>query len=91
MPLPPDRAAYAGEWRGTGATLSISHDGSLYFEKVAGGSRKRIKGPIQGFDGDDISVGVLFIKSTIDVSKPPTETNGVWTMTVEGIEVTRAP
>jgi hypothetical protein len=90
-PLPPDRAAYAGEWRGTGVTLSISREGSLFFEKVAGGSRYKIKGPIQGFKGDNISVGVLFITSTIDVSQPPIETNGVWTMTVEGVEVTRSP
>jgi hypothetical protein len=89
-PLPADRAAYIGEWHGNGVTLSVSAEGSLFFEKVAGGSRDQIKGPIQGFDGDDISVGVLFIKSTIDVSKPPTETDGVWTMTVEGVEVTHA-
>jgi hypothetical protein len=89
-PLPADRAAYVGEWHGNGVTLSISADGSLFFEKVAGGSREQIKGPIQSFEGDDISVGVLFIKSTIDVSKPPTQANGLWTMTLEGVEVTRA-
>jgi hypothetical protein len=90
QPLPADRAAYAGEWSGPGTVLSITRDGDLVFDQTTGGSKVSIKGPIKTFEGDDIVVGFAFITSTVDVTAPPVENNGVWTMGVSGVELTRA-
>lgn len=90
QPLPTDREAYAGEWRGAGVTLSIAKDGSVFYEKTSGGSRTQVRGPMKGFDGNDFDVGFWFIVSSFDVSVPPTQKDGVWTMTVDGDVLTRA-
>lgn len=89
QPLPADRAAYAGDWDGPGTILSISQDGHVVLDQTAGGSETSIKGPIKEFEGDDIVVGFAFVTSTIDVTAPPAERNGVWTMAVSGVELTR--
>lgn len=91
QPLPADRAAYAGDWTGPGTVLSITRGGDAVFDQTAGGSKTSIKGPIKTFEGDDIVVGFAFITSTIDVTAPPVEKNGVWTMSVSGVELTRVP
>lgn len=88
-PLPADRAAYAGTWTGPGTTLSISMDGNLVLDQTTGGNRTQIKGPVARFEGDDIVVGIAFVSSTIDVTSPPVEEQGVWTMSVSGVELTR--
>lgn len=69
--------------------LSISMDGNLVYDQTTGGSRTQIKGPIKEFEGDDIVVGFAFITSTVDVTSPPVEKDGVWTMSVEGVELKR--
>jgi hypothetical protein len=89
QPLPADRAAYAGDWNGPGTILSISQDGHLVLDQTTGGTKTSLKGPIKEFDGDDIVVGFAFVTSTIDVTAPPVEANGVWTMAVSGVELTR--
>jgi hypothetical protein len=90
-PLPADKADYAGRWRGPGVTLEITADGHARYDRAEGNGRVKIDGPIQGFDGDDFVVGVMVVTTSFDVTAPPTETNGVWTMTVDGVVLTRAP
>jgi hypothetical protein len=89
QPLPADRAAYAGEWNGPGTVLSIAQDGNLAFDQTVGGSKTSIKGPIKEFEGDDIVVGFAFVTSTIDVTAAPVQKDGVWSMAVSGVELTR--
>jgi hypothetical protein len=89
QPLPADRAAYAGEWSGPGTILSITLGGDLAFEQTTRGTTIEILGPIKAFDGDDIVVGFAFVTSTIDVTSPPAEHDGAWTMAVSGVALTK--
>jgi hypothetical protein len=88
-PLPADKAAYAGHWRGGGIDLVIGADGGVSYDRVKGASHVEIDGPIMGFDGDDFVVGVMVVKTTFDVTAPPHEEGGAWKMTVDGAELTR--
>ena len=88
-PLPSDKADFAGQWRGGGMDLLITADGGCAYKRVSGGSTTEVNGPIKRFDGDDFVVGFLFIETTFDVTVPPTKTPDGWTMTVDGLELTR--
>jgi hypothetical protein len=88
-PLPSDKASYAGTWRGGGMDLLITADGGCAYKRVSGGGTTEVSGPIKRFDGDDFVVGILFIETTFDVTVPPTETPDGWTMTVDGVALTR--
>jgi hypothetical protein len=88
-PLPSDKADYAGQWRGGGMDLLITADGGCAYKRVSGGGSTEVNGPIHHFDGDDFVVKVLFFETVFDVTVPPTETPEGWTMTVDGVALTR--
>lgn len=88
-PLPADKAAYAGHWKGDGVDLVISSDGRCSYHKTAGSENVEINAPIRSFDGDDFVVGVPMINTTFDVTAPPHEDGGTWKMTVDGHELVR--
>ena len=88
-PVPPERAAYVGEWHGTAMTLLITQDGSVAYRRLIGGVNKSIDAPLKEFRGDNFIVGVGFMSTTFVVSVPPHEDVGRWKMTVDGIELTR--
>ena len=88
-PVPQEKADYVGEWRGRAMALLITQDGSVAYERIKGGARTKITGPIQGFKGDDFVVGIPVFNTTFEVSRPPHEEGGKWKMTVDGVELTR--
>lgn len=88
-PLPPDRVEYAGHWKGPGIDLVITAEGRASYDKRSGATTVHVDGPIQGFSGDDFVVGVMVVRTKFVVAKPPTDNGGVWTMTVDGIELVR--
>jgi hypothetical protein len=88
-PIPLERAAYVGVWRAEEMILAISPDGSLAYRRVKGNRTTSIDAPLQKFVGDDFVTGVWFMTSTFKVSEPPHLANGVWKMTVDGVELTR--
>jgi len=89
QPVPPDKTAYVGEWKATGMTLLITQDGSVQYERIRGGSRTRITGPIQEYEGNNFSVGIGFMSTTFVVSKPPYKVAEIWKMVVDGVELTK--
>jgi hypothetical protein len=89
QPLPPDKLDYAGHWRGDGIDLEITAEGQVHYRKNQGGGKVQIDGPVASFDGDDIIVGVMVMKTRFDVTAPPTNMGSYWTMTVDGVELTR--
>lgn len=89
QPLPVDKADYAGHWRGAGIDLEITLDGRVHYRRSEGAGKVEIDGPVAGFDGDDFIVGVMVMKTRFDVTAPPTNMGAYWTMTVDGVEVTR--
>lgn len=87
-PLPPEKAQYAGHWRGGGVDLVIHPEGRAEYTKTQGKSTTEVSGPI-GWQGDDFVVAVMVVKTKFDVQEPPHEVDGIWMMTVDGVELTR--
>lgn len=88
-PVPPDKSAYVGHWQSPSMSLLITQDGRIVYKRETKGGRRSIKGPLQGFEGDDFKVGVAMLGTTFHVSAPPHREEGRWTMTVDGVELTR--
>ena len=89
--VPDDKAAYVGAWHAQGMDLTLTKDGKINYKRVSGNSSKSIDGPLRRFEGDNFVVGIPFISTTFVVSKPPHQEAGAWKMTVDGVELTRAP
>lgn len=90
-PVPPERSAYVGEWRGGKMALIVEADGNVIFKHVEGDDSTSLMDPIREFAGDDLVVGFWPFLTTIDVSSPPREENGVWRMTVDGVVLEKVP
>lgn len=88
-PVPPERSAYVGEWRSPAMWLLITQDGSVKYERLKGGVKTIVTGPLQKFEGDDFDVGIAFFSTRFVVSKAPSQANGAWKMVVDGEELTR--
>jgi hypothetical protein len=80
---------YVGEWRSKEMGLLILADGTVAYKRLKGGGTTSVNGPLKEFVGDDFVVGVLFMTTTFDVSEPPHEVDGMWKMTVDGVQLTR--
>jgi hypothetical protein len=88
-PVPPEKAAYVGEWRAPSMALLITQDGTIRFARKVKGVSRSMKGPLKGFDGDNFVVGIGPASSTFSVSVAPHRDGDVWKMTVEGVELTK--
>lgn len=88
-PVPEARASYVGDWRAPNMRLLITPEGHVAYERRDGSTSKSINAPIKGFEGDNFSVGVGPFSTTFVVSRPPHLENGVWKMTVDGVELVR--
>jgi hypothetical protein len=89
VPVPADKAAYVGEWLGKDMRLNIKQDGHVEYKRKQPGKNLSLNIDLQGFHGDDFDVGFSLVRSTFVVSKPPHREDGKWTMTVDGVELTR--
>ena len=87
--VPDDKRDYVGEWRAPQMSLRISRDGRVDYWRSEGRSKTSVSGPLQSFDGDDFTVGISFMTTTFDVAVPPHEDNGEWTMTVDGVRLSK--
>ena len=87
--VPDDKAAYVGEWRGPTMNLQLTKDGTVHYKRVKGSTTTSIDGPLRRFEGDNFVVGIPFLSSTFEVSKPPHQEAGTWKMVVDGVELTR--
>ena len=90
VPVPPEKAAYVGEWQDKTMYLLITQDGSVRYKRLEGGVSKSVEGPLKGFVGDDFDVGVGPMKTTFVVSKPPHQEGDKWQMTVDGVVLTKS-
>jgi len=87
--VPVDRQAYVGEWKGLGVSLLITSDGTVSYERKKGNVSTSINAPLQEFQGDNFVVGIAFMDTVFEVSKPPYQENDQWKMVVDGVELTR--
>ena len=90
QPVPDDKAAYVGEWRAPNMSLLLTKDGRVSYKRVRDNATTSIEGPLRRFESDNFVVGIPFISSTFEVSKPPYQDAGTWKMVVDGVELTRA-
>ena len=88
-PVPPDKSAYVGQWKGLAMALLITQDGSVAYKRLKGGVTTSISGPLKRFSGDNFVVGFGFFSTTFEVSVPPHQDGTDWKMTVDGVELTR--
>lgn len=88
-PIPPEKLAYAGEWRADNVRLIITPEGKVSYQRRDGSAKVSVDAPIQRFEGDNFVVGVGPIHTTFVVSKPPHLVDGQYRMTVDGVELTR--
>lgn len=89
-PVPPEKAAFVGEWKAPGMYLLLLQDGSVQYNRIKSGATTSVNGPLQGFEGDNFVVGVGMMKTTFEVSKPPYQEGGTWKMVVDGVELTKS-
>ncbi|MFC5460017.1 hypothetical protein [Massilia niabensis] len=88
-PVPPEKAAYVGEWQEKTMYLLITQDGSVTYKRLKAGSTTSVAGPLKAFNGSDFEVGVGPMATTFVVSKAPYLDGNVWKMVVDGQELTR--
>lgn len=88
-PVPPEKDVYVGAWRSQTMALLITQDGSVSYKRLKGGVKTEINGPLQKFDGNNFHVGVAFLSTTFEVSKPPFQQDGQWKMVVDGVELSK--
>jgi len=91
QPVPAEKAAYAGEWRAPTMSLVLTRDGTVHYKRVNGNNTTTIDAPLRRFEGDNFVVGIPFMSTTFEVSKPPYQEAGAWKMVVDGVELTRVP
>ena len=88
-PVPAEKSAYVGEWTRPEMYLLITQDGSVRYKRLKAGATVEVNGPLQGFEGDGFSVGIAALTTKFKVDRPPHQVDGVWKMTVDGVELTR--
>ena len=89
QPLPADKASYAGTWEGDGVRLKISPTAQVSYDKKKGAGNEHVEGPIAGWREDGFVVGVMTQKTSFDVTAPPHQESGTWTMVINGDTVYR--
>ena len=88
-PVPQDKAAFVGEWKGQNTRLMISQEGRVKYEHVKEGTTTSIDAPLQGFEGDNFSIGIGPLATKFVVTTPPHAYGADWKMVVNGIELTK--
>ncbi len=88
-PVPQEKAAYVGEWQSTTMYLLITQDGSIRYKRLKGGGSTSIEGPLRGFEGNNLKVGIGPLSTTFVVSKPPYRDGEKWKMVVDNMELVK--
>ena len=88
-PLPPENRDLVGWWEAPGMKLVITAEGNVSYERVGPNGNVSIDAPMQQVRKDGFSVGVGPMTTDFRLDKPPHAENGVWTMTVDGVVLTR--
>lgn len=89
IPVSEDKQLYIGQWNNAQTSLRIDSDGTVTYERSGKVGHVRVNGPIHEFRGDDFAVGLPFLNTTFEVSRPPWFEDGHWRMVVDGAELVR--
>ncbi|PZO10110.1 MAG: hypothetical protein DCF27_03465 [Lysobacteraceae bacterium] len=89
QPLPVDKRDYIGHWQGEGVRLVVQADGQASYERVKDRRRTSINGPTHSFTTHGFKIGIGPLSASFKVRSPPTQIDGKWRMTVDGVVLTR--
>jgi len=70
--------------------LQILENGRVKYKRQTRFATTEITAPIKEFQGDHFVVGFAFIKTRFEVSEPPHQEGGGWSMVVDGVRLTRS-
>ncbi len=80
----------AGDWEGIGMRLFITPDGTVEYERLAGGVKKSITGgTVTRIGTDSFDVKVLVGSATFKIDGLPRKVGATWKMKVDGVEVVK--
>ncbi len=84
------QAKFVGTWEGDGMRLRIDEKGGVDYTRKSGAVNKSLTGAsVKEFRRDSFDVSLVGIKTTFKIDKEPKEDKGVWTMTVDGANLTK--
>jgi hypothetical protein len=89
VPVPPEKAAYVGDWQGKKMRLNIAQNGKIAYKREQPDKQMDLNIELQGFNGNNFDAGALMIHSTFVVSTPPHREGNKWKMVVDGVELTK--
>jgi hypothetical protein len=95
--VPFEKSLYIGEWRGETVNLLITEAGYVRYERFSEGNlgplveriSRAVEGPLKGFKGDDLEIGVGPLTTTVVVNKPPYLDVDDWKMVVNDCVLVR--
>ncbi len=88
--VPEDKKDYIGIWKGHQMYLEIKDDGKVEYKRVVKNATTTISAPLKAFEGDNFTVGLLFLTTTFNVQQPPYKDGTAWKMVVDGVELVRS-
>jgi len=88
-PVPADKMAYVGAWKGKDMQLALSKEGKIKYKRDQEKKKVDLSIDLLGFNGNNFDAGWGFVRSTFVVGKPPHRDGMLWKMTVDGVELTR--
>lgn len=88
---PPPNRDFVGTWAAKEGShvLSISVDGDVSYRKTEDGVNTSIDAPAQAWGDTSFTVGAFGITTNFTIDVAPREIDGVWVMTIDGVEYTR--
>lgn len=88
---PPPNQDMVGSWIAVdgSATLQISGSGQINYFRQRGSSTTEINLPAKVWAEDGFTVGALGMSTDFSIDVVPEQIDGVWHMTVDGLEYTR--
>jgi hypothetical protein len=88
-PTPPPNADLVGQWSQPNGFLNINASGQINYQENSSGTTT-INAPAKSWAADGFVVGAMGIETTFKIDEAPhQDAEGVWHMTVDGIDYTR--
>jgi len=84
------RKQFVGHWKGDGMDLLIAPDGTVKYERLKGGSSRKLTGAtISAFRRDSFDVTLLLMTTTFKIDRAPYQEEGRWHVVIDGAHMVR--
>ncbi|KFN41313.1 hypothetical protein [Arenimonas oryziterrae] len=88
-PIPADKQDFVGYWQAPNMAMLITADGRLKYKREKGTGNVSIDAPIKAFENGGFTSGIGPLTTFFKIDKTPHEEDGVWKMTIDGVELQR--